>query len=64
MKDKKKISAITAAINAYLAEEAVGLGATSDTKKEQGSSASFWQMSGRQEIMQMRSLWQRRIVSR
>ena len=64
MKDKKKISVIVAAINAYLGEEAVGMDMPSNTKQAHGASVSFWQISGRQEMMQMRSLWQRRIVSR
>lgn len=61
MKDTKKLIAIMAAINAYLEEEA-SLIAIAPQKPF--PMLSLWQASGRQEIMQMRSLWQRRIVPR
>ncbi|MFO8010051.1 MAG: hypothetical protein R6U89_04465 [Dehalococcoidia bacterium] len=57
MEDKKKLSAITAAINAYIEEEsAPGI------RKQPVPEVSLWRASGRQEIMMMSNLWQRRIV--
>jgi len=60
MKDKK-IAAIMAAINAYLDEETALAVAV---PQRPAAMVSLWQVSGRQEIMQMRALWQRRIVPR
>ncbi len=57
MPDKKKVAAAMAAVNAYIEQEAF----TTPTQKPT-SAVSMWQASGRQEIMQMSSLWQRRIV--
>lgn len=58
MPDKKKVAAVMAAVNAYIEQEA-----TVTTPAQQPTSiVSMWQLSGRQEIMQMSSLWQRRIV--
>ena len=64
MKDNKKISVIMAAVNAYLNEEAVGVDIIVPGKSRELSPTGFWKASGRQEIMQMRTLWQRRIVGR
>jgi len=61
MTDRKKISAITAAVNAYLEEESLSAMAP---PRIPVPTVSLWRASGRQEIMQMRSLWQRRIVPR
>ena len=58
MTEKKKISAITAAVNAYLEEEA----STIIAARPPAPAVSLWKASGRQEIMQMSNLWQRRIV--
>lgn len=58
MTEKKKISAITAAVNAYIEEEAA-----SAISRPPAPKVSLWRASGRQEIMQMSNLWQRRIVS-
>jgi len=58
MIDKKKISAITAAVNAYMEEEA----GTATVARMPAPAISLWRASGRQEIMQMSNLWQRRIV--
>ncbi len=58
MTDKKKISAITAAVNAYLEEETN----VATVAQRPFSAISLWKASGRQEIMQMSNLWQRRIV--
>ncbi|MCL0104510.1 hypothetical protein M1O57_02835 [Dehalococcoidia bacterium] len=62
MRDKKKIAAIMAAIEAYVSDEGErGVGTLSP--KAPGM-MSLWRVSGLQEIMQMRALWQRRIVPR
>ncbi len=58
MTDKKTISVITAAVNAYLEEEA----GTIQSARTPACTISLWKASGRQEIMQMSNLWQRRIV--
>lgn len=60
MPDKKKISAIIAAVNAYSDEE------TGYAVKLQAPEPklSLWKASGRQEIMQMSNLWQRRFTPR
>ena len=58
MTDKKKIAAVMAAVNSYLEEEAT----VTKPVQRPTPTVSMWQMSGRQEIMQMSSLWQRRIV--
>jgi len=58
MPDKKKISAIVAAVSAYLEEE-TGSVTISETPIQK---LSLWKASGRQEIMQMSNLWQRRIT--
>ncbi|MCL0078717.1 hypothetical protein M1O54_06980 [Dehalococcoidia bacterium] len=69
MRDRKKIAAIMAAVDAYGSDE----GERQKAKGERGTGAlipkgpgvvSLWRVSGRQEIMQMRALWQRRIVPR
>lgn len=59
MADTKKIAAITAAVNAYLEEEAQS---AARVRHEPTGAANLWQASGRMEIMQMSALWQRRIV--
>ncbi|MBM3132797.1 MAG: hypothetical protein FJZ95_07185 [Chloroflexi bacterium] len=60
MTDAKKISAITAAVSAYLEEEAQAAAAM--RREPSAGTANLWQASGRMEIMQMSALWQRRIV--
>jgi len=57
------IAAITAAVAAYLEEEAKSL---MPPVQQPGPVAVFspWGSSGREEIMRMRMMWQRRIVSR
>ncbi len=47
-----------AAVNAYIEEEA----SVAILPQKPVAIASMWQTSGRQEIMQMSNLWQRRIV--
>lgn len=58
MTDKKKVAAVMAAVNAYIEEEAI----VAKPAQKHMAVVSMWQVSGRQEIMQMSSLWQRRIV--
>ncbi len=58
MPEKKKVAVVMAAVNAYLEEEAI----VTAPMQRPTSKVSMWQSSGRQEIMQMSSLWQRRIV--
>lgn len=64
--DKRKISAAIAAVTAYIrtGEEAAVAGMVTDTgmamaeKKTQVGSINLWGISGRQNIMQTRSLMQ------
>ena len=59
----KKIAAIVTAVAAYLqAEEQAGRAELASERP--GAAPSLWGSSGRAEIMQMRMLWQRRIVSK
>ncbi|MFO8102010.1 MAG: hypothetical protein R6U37_07595 [Dehalococcoidia bacterium] len=58
MTDKRKISAITAAVNAYMEGESKA----ATISRTPPAEISLWKASGRQEMMQMRNLWQRRIV--
>lgn len=58
MDDRKKISAIAAAVTQYLDEEAQRTAAV----RGPAMTSNLWQASGRQEIMMNRTLWQRRIV--
>lgn len=60
MLDMKKIAAITAAVNTCLEEEAC----LTTIPQEPTATVSLWQVSGRQDIMQMRTLWQWRITPR
>lgn len=58
MSNEKKVAAVMAAVNTYLEEEAN----VAIYPQKPVEVMSMWQFSGRQEIMQMSSLWQRRIV--
>jgi len=58
MPNKKKVAAVMAAVNAYIEQESI----VTAPAQRPTSAVSMWQVSGRQEIMQMSSLWQRRIV--
>jgi len=63
VKDKKGIMvAITAAVSAYLEEEARDRQAAALPRRRPTPPMSMWRFSGRDEIMRMRTLWQRRIV--
>jgi len=62
LKSKKgTIAAITAAITAYTEEEGEAQKAAL-IQQRPTIVPSLWHTSGREEIMQMRMLWQRRIV--
>jgi len=62
LRDKKEtIAAITAAVAAYIEEEEKALRPAIPQRRVVTVSSS-WSSSGREEIMRMRMLWQRRIV--
>lgn len=61
MTDKGVISAIIAAVDAYLQEEEALAAAMAVGRPM--LTANLWKASGRQEMMRMQTLWQRRIVS-
>lgn len=61
-KDRHKITAaIMAAVNAYLEEEATVTVAAAVPLRRPTTIISLWHISGREEMMRMRQLWQRRI---
>jgi hypothetical protein len=61
-KEKGTIAAITAAVAAYIEEEKALKPAM--LQRRPVTVSSLWHASGREEIMRMRMLWQRRIVAR
>jgi len=64
LKDKRGvIAAITAAVAAYMEEEEKAL-APAMPQRRPVTVSILWSSSGREEIMRMRRLWQRRIVFR
>jgi malate synthase len=64
LKDRRGIiAAITAAVAAYMEEEEKVLAPAMHQRRSVAVSR-LWSSSGREEIMLMRRLWQRRIVSR
>jgi len=63
LEDKKRVmAAIIAAIAAYVEDEKAVRPAL--VERSPAPVLSFWRASGREEIMRMRTLWQRRIVSK
>lgn len=62
-KEKGTIAAITAAVAAYMEVEEKAL-RPAMLQRRPVTVSSLWHASGREEIMRMRMLWQRRIVSR
>jgi hypothetical protein len=56
------IAAITAAVASYMEEEKALRPAM--LQRRPVTVSSLWHASGREEIMRMRMLWQRRIVSK
>jgi len=62
-KDRGKITAaIMAAVNAYMEEEEKARELMTTAQRRPALAISLWHVSGREEIMRMRQLWQRRIV--
>jgi hypothetical protein len=62
-KDRGKITAaIMAAVNTYMEEEAMAQGLMAVLQRRPVPMISLWHVSGREEMMRMRQLWQRRIV--
>ena len=61
-KDRKKVAAaIMAAVDAYMGEEQAAREAVVPQRRAVPV-LSLWHVSGREEMMRMRTLWQRRIV--
>ncbi|MFO7773917.1 MAG: hypothetical protein R6V59_08325 [Dehalococcoidia bacterium] len=60
---ERTIAAVTAAVAAYLDEEAEALLSAMPPPRPV-SVSNLWGRSGREEIMRMRTLWQRRIIPR
>lgn len=61
-KDKNKVvAAVLAAVNAYMEEEQAAREAVVPERRP-APALSLWHVSGREEMMRMRQLWQRRIV--
>jgi hypothetical protein len=62
MKDRERIiAAITAAVAAYIAETDKSM-MVGVLRRKPAPTSDAWSRSGRDEIMRMRMLWQRRIV--
>ena len=61
-KDRNKVvAAVLAAVNAYMEEEQAAREAVVPHRRP-APVLSLWHVSGREEMMRMRQLWQRRIV--
>ena len=61
-KDRGKITAaIMAAVNAYMEEEEMARAMMAMPQRRPVPAISLWHVSGREEMMRMRQLWQRRI---
>jgi len=59
-KDRSKVlAAVMAAVNAYLEEESARM---SERLQRPVPVVNIWPILGREEIMRMRTLWQRRIT--
>lgn len=64
MQDKKGVmAAVLAAVEAFLEEEAAAA-APAVPPPRPAAAISLWAASGRQEMMTMRTLWQRRMPLR
>ena len=57
----KLVAAIVAGVSAYLSEEATGREAPARPATPRPV-LNLWSLSGRQEVMRMRTLWQRRMA--
>ncbi|HEY49661.1 MAG TPA: hypothetical protein G4O13_06410 [Dehalococcoidia bacterium] len=61
-KEKNKtLAAVMAAVNAYMEEEGRA-GRTATPRLRPATAFNLWSVSGREEIMRMRTLWQRRMA--
>ena len=61
-KDQQKVvAAIVAGVSAYLDEEARARESAA-RRTRQAPLLNLWSLAGRQEIMRMRTLWQRRMA--
>ncbi len=58
--DKKVVAAISTAVTTYIKEEKTA--GQEARKREARPHAGAWALSGRQEIMRNRQMWQLRIV--
>lgn len=59
----KTTAAIMAAVNAYLEQEEASAALVKGIPiRKPALAISLWHVSGREEMMRMRNLWQRRIV--
>ena len=56
------IAAVMAAVNAYLEGEEMAWQAQLRPPRQPSLTLSMWRVSGRDEIMRMRAMWQRRMV--
>jgi len=54
-------AAIMAAVNAYMEEEEMAREMMAMPQRRPVPAISLWHVSGREEMMRMRQLWQRRI---
>jgi len=62
-KDRGKITAaIMTAVNAYIEEDEKAREMIALSQRRPALAVNMWHVSGREEIMRMRQLWQRRIV--
>ncbi len=61
-KDRRKVTAaILAAVNALVEEEQAATGKPA-MRRRPAQVSSLWPLMGREEIMRMRAMWQRRMV--
>jgi hypothetical protein len=62
-KDRKKtMAAVMVAVNAFIEEEERAREIIALSQRRPALAVNMWHVSGREEIMRMRQLWQRRIV--
>jgi hypothetical protein len=62
-KDRKKtMAAVMVAVNAFIEEEERAREMIALSQRRPALAVNMWHVSGREEIMRMRQLWQRRIV--
>jgi hypothetical protein len=62
-KDRKKtMAAVMVAVNAFIEEEERAREMIALSQRRPALAVNMWHVSGREEMMRMRQLWQRRIV--